>query len=43
MDSKIYITSPSQVVVLEVIADTSTIIFALSLALIVTVGWLFGP
>jgi hypothetical protein len=43
MASDIYITSRSRIVVLSVDADTSTVIFALSLVLIVAAGWFFGP
>ncbi|KAJ4987923.1 hypothetical protein SVAN01_06653 [Stagonosporopsis vannaccii] len=43
MVSKMYITSPSRIIVLELIADPSTVIFTLALALIVAAGWLFGP
>ena len=43
MASDMYITSRSRVVILSVDADTSTIIFALSLVFIVAAGWFFGP
>jgi hypothetical protein len=43
MASDMYITSRSRIVVLSVDADTSTIIFALSLVFIIAAGWFFGP
>lgn len=42
MAMKMYISGPSWLLILELVADTSTVIFTLSLVLIVAAGYIFG-